>query len=195
MLHVWTYEGLNPWEHYDGRTPVADMDAREVRPVGLPPVRRRVRRLPSLSPVSRSVPRVEEPKRLSIAGIHHITLIVADAERAVAFYRNVLGMRLVDQGVNDDDPDARHLIFGDADGRPGTLVTCLEYPQLEPGRVGVGSTHHFALSVDSLEELQAWRDYLVSQNVACTEVLERSFAKSVYMRDPDGHIVELATSG
>jgi catechol 2,3-dioxygenase-like lactoylglutathione lyase family enzyme len=136
-----------------------------------------------------------EPKRLQIAGIHHITLIVADAERAVAFYRNLLGMRLVDQAVNDDDPDARHLIFGDADGRPGTLVTCLEYPELEPGKVGVGSTHHFALSVGSEEELRGWRDYLVSQGVACTEVLDRSFAKSVYLRDPDGHILELATGG
>jgi glyoxylase I family protein len=136
-----------------------------------------------------------EPKRLRIAGIHHITLLVRDAERAVAFYRNLLGMRLVEHGVNDDDPDARHLIFGDADGRPGTLVTCLEYPQLEEGKVGVGSTHHFALAVDSADELQGWRDYLVSRGVACTEVMERSFARSVYFRDPDGHIVELATGG
>jgi glyoxylase I family protein len=138
---------------------------------------------------------MEEPKRLRIAGIHHITLIVSDAERSAAFYRNVLGMGLVEQGVNDDDPDARHFVFGDAEGRPGTLVTCLEYPQLEEGKVGTGSTHHFALAVESEEELRAWRDYLVGQGVACTEVLERSFAKSVYRRDPDGHIVELATAG
>jgi glyoxylase I family protein len=137
---------------------------------------------------------MEEPRRLQIAGIHHITMIVEDAERSLAFYRNLLGMRLVEQGVNDDDPDARHLVFGDADGRPGTLVTCLEYPELERGKVGIGSTHHFALSVSSEAELQAWRDYLVSQGVACTEVMERSFAKSVYLRDPDGHIVELATA-
>ena len=137
---------------------------------------------------------MEEPRRLQIAGLHHVTLIVKDAERAVAFYRTLLGMRLVEQGVNDDDPDARHLVFGDAEGRPGSLLTCLEYPELEPGKVGVGSTHHFALSVGSEEELRAWRDYLAAQDVACTEVLERSFAKSVYMRDPDGHIVELAAS-
>jgi glyoxylase I family protein len=138
---------------------------------------------------------VEEPRRLRIAGIHHITLIVGDVERSAAFYRNLLGLGLVEQGVNDDDPDARHFVFGDADGRPGTLVTCLEYPELEPGKVGPGSTHHFALGVESEEELRAWRDHLIGQGVACTEVLERSFAKSVYLRDPDGHIVELATTG
>jgi catechol 2,3-dioxygenase-like lactoylglutathione lyase family enzyme len=134
----------------------------------------------------------EQVRRLQITGLHHITLIVEDAERSSTFYRDLLGMRLVEEGANDDDPDARHLVFGDAEGRPGTLVTCLEYPQLEPGSVGIGSTHHFALAVDSEEELRAWRDYLVGQGAACTEVLERSFTKSIYVRDPDGHIVELA---
>ena len=134
-------------------------------------------------------------RRLRIAGIHHITLLVSDVERSLAFYRNVLGMRLVKQTVNDDDQSARHLIFGDEEGRPGTLITCLEYPQLEDGTVGVGSTHHFALTVADVEELQGWREYLTAQGVACTEVMDRTFFHSIYLRDPDGHIVELATAG
>src|SRR4029079_7120968 len=70
-------------------------------------------------------------RRMRITGLHHITLLVADGERSLAFYRNVLGLRLVKQTVNDDDSSARHLIFGDEDGRPGTLITCLEYPDLD----------------------------------------------------------------
>jgi catechol 2,3-dioxygenase-like lactoylglutathione lyase family enzyme len=133
-------------------------------------------------------------RRLRIAGIHHITLLVADVERSLGFYRNVLGMRLVKQTVNDDDQSARHLIFGDEDGRPGTLITCLEYPELDEGTVGRGSTHHFALAVESEEELEAWREYLGTRGVAATEVLDRSDFKSIYLRDPDGHIVEIATA-
>ncbi len=133
-------------------------------------------------------------RRLRIAGIHHITLLVADVERSLAFYRNVLGMRLVKQTVNDDDQSARHLIFGDEEGRPGTLITCLEYPELDEGTVGRGSTHHFALSVESEEELEAWREYLGTRGVAATEVLDRTDFKSIYLRDPDGHIVEIATA-
>jgi glyoxalase family protein len=60
---------------------------------------------------------------------------------------------------------------------------------------GRGSTHHFALSVGDDEELSGWRDYLVSQGIPVTEVLDRTYFKSVYLRDPDGHIVELATLG
>jgi glyoxylase I family protein len=133
-------------------------------------------------------------RRMRIAGIHHITLLVADVERSMAFYRNVLGMRLVKQTVNEDDRGARHLIFGDEEGRPGTLITCLEYPDLDEGTVGRGSTHHFALAVESEAELAAWRDYLVSRGIPATDVMDRTDFKSVYVRDPDGHIVEIATA-
>lgn len=130
-------------------------------------------------------------RRLRIAGLHHVTLLCADVERSLAFYRNLLGMRLVKQTVNEDDRGARHFFFGDEEGRPGTLITCLEYPDLDEGSVGRGSTHHFALAVESEEELAAWREYLVSRGIATTEVLDRTHFKSIYLRDPDGHIVEI----
>jgi catechol 2,3-dioxygenase-like lactoylglutathione lyase family enzyme len=133
-------------------------------------------------------------RRMRIAGIHHVTLLVADVERSLAFYRNVLGMRLVKQTVNDDDQSARHFIFGDAEGRPGTLITCLEYPDLDEGTVGRGSTHHFALAVESEAELAAWHDYLLSRGIPTTDVMDRSDFKSIYLRDPDGHILEIAAA-
>jgi catechol 2,3-dioxygenase-like lactoylglutathione lyase family enzyme len=136
-----------------------------------------------------------EARRLRIRGLHHVTVISRDVDRAVDFYRNLLGMRLVKQTLNDDDRSARHLFFGDDEGRPGTIVTCLEYPDLEEGAVGPGSTHHFALAVGTEEELAAWREYLTGRDVPCTEVLDRTYFKSLYLRDPDGHIVELATEG
>ena len=61
--------------------------------------------------------------------------------------------------------------------------------------MGPGSTHHFALGVGTEEELVAWHDYLSGRGVPCTEVMDRVYFKSLYVRDPDGHIVELATEG
>jgi glyoxylase I family protein len=139
-----------------------------------------------------TAPIPQQPRRLRISGLHHVTVICRDVARSVDFYRNLLGLRMVHETVNADDQGARHLYFGDEAGKPGTLVTCLEYPNLEEGKVGVGSTHHFALAVDSVEELQGWCDYLRSRGVPCTDVLDRDLYRSVYLRDPDGHIVELA---
>jgi catechol 2,3-dioxygenase-like lactoylglutathione lyase family enzyme len=70
----------------------------------------------------------------------------------------------------------------------------MEYPELAEGTVGRGSTHHFALAVESDDELSAWRDYLRSRGVEATEVYDRGRYRSIYLRDPDGHLVEIATA-
>ncbi|MBA3301488.1 MAG: VOC family protein [Thermoleophilaceae bacterium] len=134
-------------------------------------------------------------RRLRITGIHHATLICASLDRSTPFYRDVLGLALVEQTVNEDDPSARHFFFGDATGSPGTVVSLIEYPRMEEGTVGRGSTHHVALTVESIEELEGWRAWLHSKGVEATEVLDRRFFHSIYLRDPDGHIIEIATRG
>jgi catechol 2,3-dioxygenase-like lactoylglutathione lyase family enzyme len=136
-----------------------------------------------------------EQKRMQLRGLHHVTAICGDPERTIAFYRDLLGLGIVHDGPSDDDPQSRHIWFGALDGRPGTLISFMHYPELPSGVVGVGSTHHFALIVDSAEEQEAWRDYLRGQGVECSEVFDRGAFRSIYARDPDGHIVEFATSG
>ena len=130
---------------------------------------------------------------MQITGLHHLTLIVSDMERTIAFYRDLLGLAIIRDGASDDDPGTRHVWFGAADGAPGRLLSAMEYPQLPPARQGIGAPHHFALSVDSAEELDAWRDYLRDQGVESTEVFERGGFRSIYLRDPDGQIIEIAT--
>jgi catechol 2,3-dioxygenase-like lactoylglutathione lyase family enzyme len=65
---------------------------------------------------------------------------------------------------------------------------------MEPGKVGTGSVHHVALAVASRDELDAWRDYLRSRGVDCTDVFERGGLRSIYLRDPDQNIIEIATA-
>lgn len=135
------------------------------------------------------------PRRMQLTGLHHVTVIVADLERSTAFYRDTLGLALVKQEANPDDPGARHFWFGDAAGTPGTLISCLEYPTMEAGTQGRGATHHVAFGVGSADEQVAWRDWLRSRGVECTDVFDRGGFRSIYFRDPDGHILEIATRG
>jgi catechol 2,3-dioxygenase-like lactoylglutathione lyase family enzyme len=131
-------------------------------------------------------------RRPRLGGLHHVTVICSDVERSVDFYAGLLGMKLVQRTLNEDDRRAQHLLFGDEEGRAGTLVTCLEYAELDEGTVGRGSTHHFALAVESEQELGAWRDFLRARGIPCTDVMVREHFTSIYLRDPDGHILELA---
>jgi glyoxylase I family protein len=134
----------------------------------------------------------EEPRQMRLTGLHHVTAITTDLDALTTFYRDTLGLALVNREANPDDPDARHFWFGDAEGAAGTLVSFLEYPELEATPAGAGGLHHFALAVDSADELTAWVDYLRTRGVETTDVLERGRFRSIYLRDPDGRIVEIA---
>lgn len=58
-----------------------------------------------------------------ILGLHHITAIADNANRNLAFYTQVLGLRLVKKTVNFDDPGTYHFYFGNEEGTPGTILT------------------------------------------------------------------------
>src|SRR5215207_1573377 len=120
----------------------------------------------------------------AIQGIHHITLVSADAARTVDFYTRLLGLRLVKQTVNFDDPGSYHLYFGDELGRPGTIVTFFEWPQAGKGRTGIGGTHHFALLTETTESLLKWKRWLTDNGVAVDGVYDRTYFRSIYFRDP-----------
>ena len=138
---------------------------------------------------------MSEDKRMQLRGLHHVTAICRDAEQTITFYRDVLGLAIVHDGPSEDDPESRHVWFGAMDGGPGKLVSFMQYPELPKGVVGVGSTHHFALLVDSSEEQEAWRDYLRGRGIECSDVFDRGASRSIYLHDPDGHVVEIATRG
>jgi glyoxalase family protein len=128
-------------------------------------------------------------------GFHHITMVSGDASRTLAFYRHVLGLPLVKQTVNFDDPGTYHLYFGDALGRPGTILTFFEWPSARKGAWGVGGVHHLALGVESPEAQLKWKRRLSDFGVPVSGPLDRGYFKSIYFQDPDGQVLEIATSG
>ena len=71
-------------------------------------------------------------------GLHHVTAIASDPQQNADFYAAVLGLRLVKQTVNFDDPQSYHLYYGDGMGSPGTLLTFFAWPQGRRGRAGLG---------------------------------------------------------
>lgn len=131
----------------------------------------------------------------SITGLHHITLVCHNAQRTLDFYTQVLGLRFIKQTVNFDDPGSYHIYFGDEIGRPGTAITFFEWPQAPPGRPGIGGTHHFALTVADYDGLLRWKRRLTDAGLAVDGPFDRHYFTSIYFRDPDGVILEIATRG
>jgi glyoxalase family protein len=132
---------------------------------------------------------------MTILGLHHITLVCADAQRTVDFYTQALGLRLVKKTVNFDDPGSYHLYFGDEAGRPGTAVTFFEWAGAPRGQWGLGGTHHYALAVNDHNGLLKWKRRLTDLGLSVTGPLDRHYFTSIYFNDPDGAILEIATHG
>jgi catechol 2,3-dioxygenase-like lactoylglutathione lyase family enzyme len=63
-----------------------------------------------------------------------------------------------------------------------------------PGHDGAGSLHYaFAIGA---EELAAWKERLNAHGIPIEGCMDwPRGGKSIYFRDPDGHLVELATPG
>jgi glyoxalase family protein len=104
-------------------------------------------------------------------------------------------LRLVKQTVNFDDPGAYHLYFGDRTGQPGTAITFFEWKHMPKGYPGIGGTHHLALQVADLNGLLMWKRRLTDAGLRVNGPYDRHYFTSIYFRDPDGTILEIATRG
>jgi glyoxalase family protein len=83
----------------------------------------------------------------SLASVHHVTVMSSDARTCLAFYRDVLGLRLVKRTVNFDDPGTWHLYFGDEMGRPGTILSFFPTQGLPRGRAGIRQVTAIRLAI------------------------------------------------
>jgi glyoxalase family protein len=123
---------------------------------------------------------------MKLEGIHHITAITADGPRNVDFYARVLGLRMVKQTVNQDDPTAYHLFFADENGSAGADLTFFEYPGARRGQAGPGMVHRIVYRVGSEDSLGFWADRLGSEGVETTWV-----DGGLRFADPEGLEYEL----
>ncbi|MFJ6266349.1 ring-cleaving dioxygenase [Lysinibacillus xylanilyticus] len=72
------------------------------------------------------------------------------------------------------------------------VVQELEGPSEKPGR---GSIHHLALRVGTVEELQQWDVKIKEQGFDSTGIVDRYYFQSLYFRDRNGILFEMATDG
>jgi len=107
--------------------------------------------------------------------IHHVSINVADAQRGVAFYTDVLGGVL-----RDDRPDL---------GFAGAWID-LGGQQVHPIEATVPPNHgqHFAIRVADLDEAV---EELRARHVAVSDPVPVGSGRQSFTNDPDGNAIEL----
>jgi glyoxalase family protein len=130
---------------------------------------------------------------MQLGGLHHVTAVTTRARENVAFYTEVLGMRLVKKTVNQDDVSAYHLFYGDEIGRAGTEVTFFDWPHLRvaPNHAGAGEVSATELRVSGREALEWWVGRLAEFGVKHGGVEERDGRSLVAFNDFEGQRLRL----
>ena len=127
---------------------------------------------------------------IKTAGTNHPALFGLSYEKTVDFYTRVLGMRLVLEQPNLDDPASVHLFF---ETGPGQFIAYFvpKPGQGKEGRVQTGALAHIALNLRSgLEDAMA---SLKAEGVHFNGPIDRGYESSIYFRDPNGTVIELMT--
>ncbi|MBT2690598.1 ring-cleaving dioxygenase [Bacillus sp. ISL-47] len=122
-------------------------------------------------------------------GIHHITAIVGHPQENVDFYAGVLGMRLIKQTVNFDDPGTYHLYFGNEGGKPGTIITFFPWAGAYQGVIGDGQVGVTSYAVPT-GAMTYWKKRLEKFKIPFST--EKRFGEE-YLKfiDPHGLLLEI----
>jgi glyoxalase family protein len=134
-----------------------------------------------------------EGSRLPSRGLHHVTTIIGDVQRAADFYADVLGLKRVKKTVCYDDPGSYHLYYGDDVGNPGTVISTLAWRCVAKGMVGVGEVVQTAFRVPT-GSFEWWSQRFKAANVVCRFDHSPFGEPMLCFADPDGTTLALVES-
>jgi catechol 2,3-dioxygenase-like lactoylglutathione lyase family enzyme len=131
----------------------------------------------------------------ALSGVMETALIVEDVARATRFYHELFGFEVMTQSERlcslNVKPAQVLLLF-----RRGGSLNDIRLPGgVIPGGIDAQGRGHMAFAVEA-EQLESWIEWLKQNAVAIeSRVLWERGGTSLYFRDPDGNLLELATPG
>ena len=122
---------------------------------------------------------------MNIVGHHHISMYTKNAQKNKDFYTQILGLRLVEKSVNQDNPKMYHLFFGDEIGSAWTLLSFFEIPLLGKNRPGTDSIYRLSLLIPDESALNFFKERLSQFNITWTPLVYLN-QPAITFKDIDG---------
>lgn len=161
--------------------------------------------------------------QMIINGVNSQTFVCSDLQRVEHFYTLILGLRVVKRTVSHLDGRLPVITFGfnslaeeprsqtiaylewnpifymmpkEGFTDPSLVADAVSNPRAgDPkGRWGAGTNHHLALHVPNRNGLLKWKRRLTDFGIHVTGPYNRHYFHAIYFPDPDGAIIEIATS-
>ncbi|WEK04992.1 MAG: ring-cleaving dioxygenase [Candidatus Devosia phytovorans] len=132
------------------------------------------------------------PAEQQIIGLGPITLSVPRLDRTEAVLTQVMNMRKVREYATTSHTPETH-VFEMGPGGPGAEVHVAVDPSLPMARPGAGGVHHVAFRTPDQDSLRQWIDRVTKAGLRSSGEVERFYFTSLYFREPNGILFEIAT--
>lgn len=143
------------------------------------------------------------PAEHQIRGLGPIAMSVPELGRTEAVLTQVMNLKRLRDYVQPGRPERAVHVFGMGGnavsgggpmGAQAELHVVVE-PELRPAAAGAGGVHHVAFRTPTLEQYHAWARRLVELGVRSSGPVDRFYFRSLYFREPNGVLFEIATDG
>jgi glyoxalase family protein len=135
------------------------------------------------------------PVQKQIRGLGPIVLSVASLAHTDTLLTRVLNMREARRYSSPEHGLSDVHVYEMGDGGPDAEIHLAVQPELPAARQGAGGVHHVALRTPTEEEYHGWTERLSSAGVPHSGEIDRYWFRSLYFREPNGILFEIATDG
>ena len=132
------------------------------------------------------------PPEHQIRGLGPIVLTVRDLARTERVLTSVMNMRR----LRDYAAHGAHIhVFAMGEGGPAAELHVLESKDVAEAGQGAGGVHHVAFRTPDEAQYHAWTARLNELGIRNSGEIDRFYFRSLYFREPNGILFEIATDG
>lgn len=135
------------------------------------------------------------PAPYQIRGLGPIRLSVPEIRLTDYVLTEVMQMRAVREYAHPEDEATEVRVYEMAEGGPSAELHVAVQPQLEAAQQGAGGVHHVAFRTPNEAEYHAWTQRLRNYRIGSSGEIDRYYFRSLYFREPNGILFEIATDG
>jgi glyoxalase family protein len=135
------------------------------------------------------------PAAYQIRGLGPIHLSVPRLGATDTVLQRVMNMRQVRSYPHPENPKHTVYVYEMGPGGPAAELHVAEQPGMLPAQPGAGGVHHVAFRTPTYAEYDQWAEHLNALRIPNSGKVDRYWFRSLYFREPNGILFEIATDG
>ncbi len=135
------------------------------------------------------------PAEYQVRGLGPIVMSVPVLAPTEKVLTTVMNLRAARTYPHPENSSQTVHVFEMGDGGPHAELHVAVQPDLPMARPGAGGVHHVAFRTPNEAEYHGWFERLQSMGVRSSGEIDRYYFQSLYFREPNGVLFEIATDG